>query len=70
MNCEQFKHANADGLRRLPLSDTVLNAHIHSETILLMDQLEVMPVRAELIRLDSLKPSPTAGLPKSSPGLG
>ena len=46
---EGCKHGNADVLSRLPLSDTVVTAPVPDETILLMDRLEVMPVKADHI---------------------
>ena len=46
---EGCKHGNADGLSRWPLSDTVVTAPVPDETILLMDRLEVMPVKADHI---------------------
>lgn len=44
---EGCKHGNADGLRRLLLSDTVVEVPVPGETILLMDRLEVLPVCAD-----------------------
>lgn len=44
---EGSKHGNADDLRRLLLSDTVVEVPVPGETILLMDRLEVLPVCAE-----------------------
>ena len=41
------KHENADGLSRLPLSDTVIEVPVPGETILLMDLLETLPVCAD-----------------------
>ena len=41
------KHGNADGLSRLPLSDTVVEVPVPGETILLMDRLEALPVCAD-----------------------
>ena len=46
---EGCKHGNADVLSRLPLPDTVVTAPALGETILLMDRLEVMPVKADHI---------------------
>ena len=46
---EGCKHGNADGLSRLPLPDTVTKVPIPDETILLMSQLEVLPVGADQI---------------------
>ena len=46
---EGCKHGNADGLSRLPLPDTVAKVPIPGETILLMSQLEVLPVGADQI---------------------
>ena len=46
---EGSKHGNADGLSRLPLADTVVKVPISGETILLMEQLEGMPVCADHI---------------------
>ena len=46
---EGCKHGNADVLSRWPLSDTVVTAPAPDETILLMDRLEVMPVKADHI---------------------
>ena len=46
---EGCKHGNADGLSRLPLPDTVVTPPVPGETILLMDRLEVMPVKADHI---------------------
>ena len=44
---EGSKHGNADGLNRLPLSDTVVEVPVPGETILLMDRLEALPVCAD-----------------------
>ena len=44
---EGSKHGNANGLSRLPLSNTVVEVPISGETILLMDQLEALPVCAD-----------------------
>ena len=44
---EGSKHGNADGLSRLPLSDTVVEVPVHGEAILLMDGLEALPVCAD-----------------------
>ena len=44
---EGSKHGNADGLSRLPLSDTVVEVPVPGETILLMDRLEALPVCAD-----------------------
>ena len=44
---EGYKHGNADVLSRLPLPSTVVTAPALGETILLMDRLEVMPVKAD-----------------------
>ena len=46
---EGCKHGNADGLSRLPLPDTVVTPPVLGETILLMDRLEVMPVKPDHI---------------------
>ena len=46
---EGYKHGNADVLSRLPLPDTVVPGPALGETILLMDRLEVMPVKADHI---------------------
>lgn len=43
------RHGNADGLSRLPLSDTVVEVPEPGETILLMDRLETLPVCADKI---------------------
>ena len=42
--CEGSKHGNADGLSNIPLSATVVEVPVPGETILLMDQLEALPV--------------------------
>lgn len=46
---EGSKHGNADGLSRLPLSDTVAEVPIPGETILVMDRLEALPMCADYI---------------------
>ena len=46
---DRCKHGNADVLSRLPLPDTVVTAPVLGETILLMDRLEVMPVKTDHI---------------------
>jgi hypothetical protein len=43
-------HGNADGLSRLPLSDTVQDTPILGETVLLLEQLDEMPVTAKEIK--------------------
>lgn len=48
---EGKKHCNADGLSRLPLQVTVSVKPQHGETVLLMEQVETMPVTAQQIRL-------------------
>ena len=47
---EGSQNANADALSRLPLPDTPAVMPVPGETILLMELLESMPVRAEEIR--------------------
>ena len=44
------KHCNTDGLSRLPREVTVNEKAEEGETILLMEQVETMPVTATLIR--------------------
>ena len=46
---EGCKNGHADVLSRWPLSDTVVTAPVPDETILLMDRLEFMPVKADHI---------------------
>ena len=46
---EGSKHGNADGLSRLPLSDTVVEVPVAGETILLIERLEALPVCADHI---------------------
>lgn len=47
---EGKKHSNADGLSRLPLEVTVGVKPERGETVLLMEQVETMPVTAKQIR--------------------
>lgn len=44
---EGKKHANADGLSRLPLSDTVTYVPSPGDTILVLEYLESTPVKSE-----------------------
>ena len=43
-------HCNADALSRLPLADTVENPPLPAEIILLMEDMEKMPVTAEQVK--------------------
>ena len=68
---EGSKHGNADGLSRLPLSDTIVEVPVPGQTMLLMDRLEALPVcEDDICRLDSLRSSATAGLKKVQQGWG
>ena len=54
---EGCKHGNADVLSRLPLPDTLVTAPALGENTLLMDRLEVIPVKADHI-VDSTASDP------------
>ena len=67
---ESTAHGNADALSRLPLEDTIKDPNLPAETVLLMKQMDEMPVTSLQVKTWIRCTVCTAGLARPISGTG